>query len=495
MSFPIRPSQTKIVATLGPACESPEMIRDMILAGVDVFRLNAAHGTLDDHQRRLQTVRQAEAELRRPVAVLLDLAGPKIRVGDILGGSLECHLNDVVRIVKDSKALQPGELSTTFPPILDDLEVGNRVLLADGLIELKVIGKSAEAVECRVVQPGMVRSRQGMHVPGARLRVRAMDDADFAAAEWAARNEIDFVGLSFVRTAEDIRELREHLRNHNSEAQIIAKIEKAEALDCLAEIVSAADGVMVARGDLGVETDIARLAVAQKEIVRAAKQHRRPVIVATQMLDSMQHSPLPTRAEVTDVANAVLDGADACMLSGETAIGRFPLESVAMMHRIALAAEEYASSTSQDVARSGGRAASGGSDDSISESAALHAGCIAAELKAKLLIVATQSGKTALRISKHRFSVPTVGVSANPTALRRMALYWGIIPLPQAPASESDQLLRFVVEWGLKEKLLHAGDLVVTIHGTGFPGTTHNGILVQRVNDSNPVQDLEESRA
>lgn len=495
MSFPIRPSQTKIVATLGPACESPEMIRDMILAGVDVFRLNAAHGTLDDHQRRLQTVRQAEAELRRPVAVLLDLAGPKIRVGDILGGSLECHANDVVRIVKSSTALQPGELSTTFPPILDDLEVGNRVLLADGLIELKVIGKSPEAVECRVVQPGMVRSRQGMHVPGARLCVRAMDETDFAAAEWAARNEIDFVGLSFVRTAEDIRELREHLRNHNSEAQIIAKIEKAEALDCLAEIVSAADGVMVARGDLGVETDIARLAVAQKQIVRAAKQHRRPVIVATQMLDSMQHSPLPTRAEVTDVANAVLDGADACMLSGETAIGRFPLESVAMMHRIALAAEEYASFPRREVHRSDERKVFGGSDDSICESAALHAGWIAAELNAKLLIVATHSGKTALRISKHRFGVPTVGVSANPTALRRMALYWGIIPLPQAPAAESDQLLRFVVQWGLKEKLLHAGDLVVTIHGTGFPGTTHNGILVQRVNDSNPVQDLEESRA
>ncbi|NMC19927.1 MAG: pyruvate kinase, partial [Thermogutta sp.] len=360
----------------------------------------------------------------------------------------------------------------------------NRVLLADGLIELQVIGTSPEAVECRVVQPGVVRSRQGIHVPGAKLRVRAMDEADFAAAEWAALHGIDFVGLSFVRTAEDIGELRDHLKSRGSDAHLIAKIEKAEALDRLDEIVSAADGVMVARGDLGVETDIARLAVAQKEIVNIARRHRKPVIVATQMLDSMQNSPLPTRAEVTDVANAVLDGADACMLSGETAIGRFPLESVAMMHRIALAAEEYAGSSARDAGESSEKVVRGGNDETITESTALHAGCIAAEVDAKLLIVASHSGKTALRISKHRFHMPTVGVSANAAALRRMALYWGIIPLPQAPVAESDRLLDFVAQWGLEQQLLHAGDLIVTIHGTGLPDSRHNAILVQRVTDS-----------
>lgn len=494
MSFPIRPSQTKIVATLGPACDAPKMVHDMIRAGVDVFRLNAAHGTPDDQERRLRTVRQAEAELRRPVAVLLDLAGPKIRLGEIPGGSFECHLNDVVRFVKGATG-NPGELSTTFPPILDDLEAGNRVLLADGLVELQVIGKSTEAVECRVVQPGVVRSRQGIHVPGARLRVRAMDEADFAAADWAALHGIDFVGLSFVRTAADIAELRGRLTKHGSDAHIIAKIEKAEALDRLDEIVSAADGVMVARGDLGVETDIARLAVAQKEIVSVARRHRKPVIVATQMLDSMQNSPLPTRAEVTDVANAVLDGADACMLSGETAIGRFPLESVAMMHRIALAAEEYAGSAACDAGKSVTKSFVGGSDDAISESTALHAGCVAAELGAKLLLVATCSGKTALRISKHRFSMPTVGVSADTATLRRMALYWGIIPLPDAPTAEGDRLLEFVARWGLQQQLLRTGDLMVAIHGTGLPDTGHNGILVHRVTDSVPDESRERERS
>lgn len=488
MSFPIRPSQTKIVATLGPACDAPEMIRDMIRAGVDVFRLNAAHGTPDDQNRRLRTVRQAEAELRRPVAVLLDLAGPKIRLGEIPGGSLECHLNDVVRFVKGA-ACNPGELSTTFPPILDDLEVGNRILLADGLVELQVIGVSPDAVACRVVQPGVVRSRQGIHVPGAKLRVRAMDEADFAAAEWAAFHGVDFVGLSFVRTAADIAQLRDYLKSHGSDAHIIAKIEKAEALDRLDEIISAADGVMVARGDLGVETDIARLAVAQKEIVSVAKRHGKPVIVATQMLDSMQNSPLPTRAEVTDVANAVLDGADACMLSGETAIGRFPLESVAMMHRIALAAEEYVGSSARKAGQSIPKAVARGNEEAIAESTALHAGCIAAELDAQLLLVASQSGKTALRISKHRFSMPTVGVSANTATLRRMALYWGIIPLPGAPAAESERLLDFVSQWGLEQQLLHIGDLIVTIHGTGLPNIGHNGILVHRVTDADSKND------
>ncbi len=488
MSFPLRPSQTKIVATVGPACDSREMIRSLILAGVDVFRLNAAHGALEDHTRRLKAIRDAEAELQCSVAVLLDLAGPKIRLGEIPGGSLECHANDRVRFVKGPAASGTGELTTTFPAVLDDLEVGNRVLLADGLVELEVVEVSTEAVICRVVQPGVVRSRQGMHVPGAKLRVRILDEADLAAAAWAARHGVDFVGLSFVRTPEDVSALREHLLQHGSDAQIIAKIEKAEALDRLEEIVAAADGVMVARGDLGVETDIARLAVAQKKIIDAARRHCKPVVVATQMLDSMQHSPLPTRAEVTDVANAVLDGADACMLSGETAIGRFPLESVAMMHRIALAAEEYARSRARDGLPVP-QIVSPAREDSITEATAFHAGALATTLDAKLLIVATHSGKTALRISKYRFGMPTVGVASNPTALRRMALYWGIIPLAQAPATESHRLLPFVTRWAMRRNMIAAGDLIVSLRGTGLANDQQNAILVHRVTDTPPTDD------
>jgi len=472
----LRPSQTKIVATLGPASDSYNQICALIRAGVDVFRLNTAHGTLQEHEERLNRIRQAEREIGWPIGVLVDLAGPKIRLGDLAGGSLECAPGMTVRFIRNDKGESPSELPSTYPMLVDELDVGDRVMLADGTVSLKVIRKAADFAECEVVQPGTIRSRQGINLPGVKLRVAALTDADREVVAWAIQRDIDFLSLSFVRSPDDISELRSLVSKASIPPAIIAKIEKPEALERLEQIVAESDGVMVARGDLGVEVDIAQVPVIQKRIVQLANRLRKPVIVATQMLDSMQNSRLPTRAEVTDVANAILDGADACMLSGETAIGKHPLESVQMMHRIAMAIEATMGCPRIESAGLQCR-----QDNSVTEAAVKHAGTMAAELGAKMLITVSRSGLTTLIIAKHRFPVLTVGLSQSLPALRRMTLYWGIVPVQGAPVDDSKQLLEFAIAWARRESLVHSGDRVVFLFGTGTAPSAHNSIAVHVV--------------
>jgi len=350
-------------------------------------------------------------------------------------------------------------------------------MLADGTVALTVEEVGEDYAACTVVQPGLLRSRQGVNLPGVKLSAPALGPLDRDNAVWAAQSGVDFVGLSFVRTAEEIRQLKSLLQSHGSDAQVIAKIEKPEALDRLDEIVAAADGVMVARGDLGVEIDIARVAVVQKEIIAACHHHRKPVIIATQMLDSMQHSRIPTRAEVTDVANAILDGADACMLSGETAIGEYPRQAVEMMHRIALATEplcrERRRLPSADLDVEGG--------NRITEAIVDAAGRMAEKLDARLVAVASASGATALSLAKNRNYVPTVGVSNSLATLRRMCLYWGVIPLSGAPTGDSKALLDYITTWGRNAGLLESGDRIVLIAGTGLAVTAHNMVVVHEL--------------
>ncbi|MEN6494048.1 MAG: pyruvate kinase, partial [Thermoguttaceae bacterium] len=329
-----RPSQTKIVATVGPACDTVEALIDLIRAGVDVFRLNTAHGGRQALTERLERIREASRTLRQPVGVLVDLAGPKMRLGELPGGQLQCIQGQRLRFIRGREPATPSELTTTYAPLVDELSPGDRVMLADGTVSLVVEEKGQDHAECRVVQPGLIRSRQGVNLPGVKLSAPSMDENDRENAVWAAQNGIDFLGLSFVRTANDIVQLKSLLRAEKAETQVIAKIEKPEALEHLRTIVDAADGVMVARGDLGVEIDIARIGVVQKEIVALCNGLHKPVIIATQMLDSMQHSRLPTRAEVTDVANAVYEETDAVMLSGETSVGRYPERCMAALDRI-----------------------------------------------------------------------------------------------------------------------------------------------------------------
>jgi pyruvate kinase len=493
-------SKTKIVATIGPACESLDRLKALIIAGVDVFRLNMAHGSREEQEVRLAALRQAVEQTGHFVAVLADLAGPKIRLGELPDGHKDCHAGDTLRFIRGTVARQAQELTTTYEPLVDELAVGDRVMLADGTVSLVVEERGADYAQCRVVQPGLIRSRQGVNLPGVKLSVPALGPADRENAVWAARIGIDFIGLSFVRSADDVRQIKTLLASPHPNPlptagavpgegtlpvpflpQVIAKIEKPEALDRLDEIVAAADGVMVARGDLGVETDIAQVALVQKHIVAVCNRQRKPVIIATQMLDSMQHSSLPTRAEVTDVANAILDGADACMLSGETAIGDYPQEAVEMMHRIALATEPMLLHPSLAIDT---EATKTSAVNPITQAVVDAAGRIAEQVAAKLIVVASSSGATALALSKNRNFTPIVGVSDCEATLRRMCLYWGVFPLAGAPVGKSKELLDYVTHLGRQSGYLNPGDRIVLIIGTGLTASAHNAIVVHQLGNT-----------
>lgn len=474
-----RQSHTKIVATLGPASSSPQMLRELILAGADVFRINTAHGSREQHQRALDLVRQASQETGTVVAVLVDLAGPKIRLGELVGGQHECLGGEMIRFVRGEHSAIPSDFTASYPTLIDELGKGDRVMLADGTVALRVETVSADAASCRVVQGGLIRSRQGVNLPGVKLSVEAMSEQDRDNAVWAAKAGVDFISLSFVRQAEDIRQLKALIASTGSRAHVVAKIEKPEALENLESIVRETDAVMVARGDLGVEVDIAQLPVIQKRIIAECTRFKRPVIVATQMLDSMQRSRLPTRAEATDVATAIFDGADACMLSGETAIGLYPREAVEMMHRIALATESVVKDDARppvppDLEHDIG--------NPITTATAWQAGRLATRLKAKMIVVISASGQSALALSTSRLvNCTTIGISDSPATLRQMCLYWGVLPLPNAPADDADRALHYAIELARSAGHVHTGDRVVMLAGTGLKASKHNAIIVHEV--------------
>ncbi len=471
----VRPARTKIVATVGPASRDRGMLVQLVQAGVDVFRLNMAHGTRAEHDETLDAIRSVSQQLNQPIAVLADLAGPKIRLGELPGGAIDCVADSQLTFVRGDVAGE-NELVTNYPKLVDELRAGDRVMLADATVELVVEAAAGDAVTCRVVQPGLIRNRQGVNLPGARLSVSALGDDDRDNARWAASRDVDFVGLSFVRSADEIRELKSLLGGQDSTAHVIAKIEKPEALQRLDEIVEAADGVMVARGDLGVEIDIAEVPLAQKQIVAECIKRQRPVIIATQMLASMEHSRHPTRAEVTDVANAVLDGADACMLSGETAIGEFPREAVAMMNRIAVTTERRfrsSSETPRDQPLAGVHR--------ITEAVVYGAARIARQLDARLLVVATRSGATALAVSRQRLFTPVLALSDDEATLRRMCLYSGLTPVRGAPIDDWAALTEWVADWGAATGELQTGDYVLSVAGTNITAGVHNAVAVHQI--------------
>lgn len=472
-----RASQTKIVATVGPACATVEKLAELIEHGVDVFRINTAHGEQEQHQRYLDLVRQAERVSNHPVAILIDLGGPKMRLGQLPGGQLTCNKGDQLRFVRGEAAHNPGELACTYATLVDELQVGDRIMLADGLVALRVVEVTGDYAACEVLQGGTVRDRQGVNLPGVKLTVPVLNDRDRTIALWGARAGADYISLSFVRRAEDVEELQQLLGAADVAVPVIAKIEKPEALATLEAIVAAADGVMVARGDLGVEVDIAEVAAIQKRIVSVCRRQRKPVIIATQMLDSMHHSRLPTRAEATDVANAILDGADACMLSGETAIGEYPAEAVAMMHRIALATEPLY--TEVDRHRQVSLHTPGVTQ--ITDATARATVRLAETLGARLIVVSTITGRAALAVSQNRSAIPTIGVSGLPHVLRKLCLYRGVVPIPQAPVDHPQALLNFIVREGKQHGRLFPGDRIVLLSWTGSGASRHNQITVHEV--------------
>jgi pyruvate kinase len=473
--FQQRP-RTKIVATVGPASRSPAMIRDLIRAGVSVFRLNTAHGTREDRKLILDEIRKASVELNFPVGVLVDLAGPKIRLGTLFQDPMEFNNDDEVKFIRGESSTATHELTSNYAPLIDELKVGDAVMLADGTVSMTVVAKQTDHVVCRVGQAGMIRSRQGINLPGTNLSVPSLTEEDVLNAIWSADNHADFVSLSFVRSAADIQKLRKLLREKNSNAIVIAKIEKKEALDQLEAIIEETDGVMVARGDLGVEIDVAETPVAQKRIVEACRMLQKPVIVATQMLESMHHNRRPTRAEVTDVANAVLDGADACMLSGETAIGEYPRETVEMMNRILHSTEQLLASRPPVH-----------SDHSVADvhpvTAAVVFGSakIAERLNAKLVVCATRTSGTVRIRSKQRDRIPTLGVSDSATILRRMCLLWGVTPISGAPVHDGPQLRKFIEDWAVPRGIVSTGDRIVFVTGANFYPLAHNLLVIHEV--------------
>jgi pyruvate kinase len=463
--------RAKIVCTVGPASQTPEMLESLLASGMDVARLNFSHGSHEQHAATIDALRQASLKVRKAVGILGDLQGPKIRTGKLENGEAELKEGAELQITTDESVLGNAQLvSTTYQHLPGDVNPGDRILLDDGLLELTVKATDKRSlVVTEVVHGGTLRNNKGINLPGVMLRAEALTPKDREDLLFGLKAGVDYVALSFVRQPSDLDQARELMAQAGRTLPIIAKLEKPEALARLDAILDRTDGVMVARGDLGVEIPPEEVPAIQKDIVRRANQKGRPVIVATQMLNSMIDHPRPTRAEASDVANAVFDGADALMLSGETASGKYPLDSLRMMDRIILAAESAArASTSGLRFAPEGLVTPAGYPEVIAASAcqaALDAG-------ASLIAAFTLSGTTARLLSHFRPRVPVVAFSPNQEVRRRLALLWGVVPRVLEPIQETEAMVRRVEEELLSRGLAQRGEKVVIVYGApvGQPG-------------------------
>ena len=457
--------RTKIVATLGPASESRERLRALIEAGVDAVRFNLSHGTHAGHSQRAWLVREIAAEVGRPIALIADLQGPKLRIGE-LEEPVVLRTGDEIMVCAEELA-SDGELPIAPAVIGDVLEPGHEVLIDDGLVRLRVADVEGGRATCAVVVGGLVSSHKGVNLPGVPVPIPSLTRKDVADLEWAVATGVDFVALSFVRSPADVRDLRALLEQAGSRAHVIAKIEKSEAVDVLDDVLAEADAVMVARGDLGVEIGPALVPLVQKRIILKALERGKPVITATQMLETMVHSPEPTRAEASDVANAILDGTSAVMLSGETAVGEYPVEAVAYMDRIALAVEP-----SLDYRHELPEAHE---NPTIGQAMSNAAFDLAEALQSKAILVPTFTGRTANAVARLRPRRPIVALTHVDWAMRQLALEWGVTPLMISETSDVEELWRLAVEAAREAGIVESGDGVVITAGTAvnIPGTTN----------------------
>jgi len=457
--------RTKIVATLGPASESPEQLRALVAAGMDAARLNLSHGTHADHAERARRVREVEAEVGRSIALIGDLQGPKLRIGELAEPVILTRGEQVTICAEESAT--DGELPVAPAVIGDVLKAGHDVLIDDGLVRLRVDSVDQGRASCAVVVGGRITSHKGVNLPGVPLPIPSLTRKDISDLEFALELGVDFVALSFVRSAADIRDLRALIEQAGSRAHIIAKIEKSEAVDVLDDVLTETDAVMVARGDLGVEIGPALVPLLQKRIIAKALERGKPVITATQMLETMVHSAEPTRAEASDVANAILDGTSALMLSGETAVGEYPVEAVAYMDRIARAIEP-SMGYRHEIPEADQNPTIGG--------AMSNAACdIAEALRAAAILVPTFSGQTASAVARLRPRRPIVALTHMDWAVRQLALEWGVTPLliPQQP--DLEKLWDASIQAARDAGFLEPGDRVVITAGTAvnIPGSTN----------------------
>ena len=471
--------RTKIVATLGPASDSPERIVQLIEAGVNVFRLNFSHGDRETHKRNIGLIRQESDRLGYPIGVLQDLQGPKIRIGVFKGDKITLEEGNPFELTCDDDS--PGDqtrVGVTYRNLFGDVKIGDALLLDDGRLALEVTGFAGATIQTRVTLGGELSNNKGINIPGADLSIPALTDKDVEDLLFGAELDVDWVAMSFVRSRDDLLLARHYLARAGSQAKLMAKIEKPSAVSRFAEILREVDGVMVARGDLGVEMPPERVPLIQKQLIRDCAEAGKPVITATQMLESMVHNPTPTRAEASDVANAIYDGTDAVMLSAETAVGAYPVEAVKIMDRIARSVEL------DERYRQAMREHHPKPLDTTADAVSLGAVEMAYNLNADLIVTFTASGTTALRVSRYRPSAPVLAITPGGRAYRQMSVSWGLVPYLSDDVHSTDEMVSQAINAINDIDLGEAGGRFVITAGVpfGMRGTT-NLIRVERIRE------------
>lgn len=464
--------KTKIVCTIGPASESVEKLSQLLTSGMNVARLNFSHGDFEEHGARIRNIREAAAQTGKTAAILLDTKGPEIRTHNMANGAIELKAGDNIIVSMTEVEGTTEKFSVTYPGLIEDVHVGSKILLDDGLIGLEVlkVDHAANEIHTKILNSGTLKNKKGCNVPGVSVNLPGITEKDKQDILFGIEQGVDFVAASFVRRAKDVLEIRQLLEENNAaHIQIIPKIENQEGVDNIDEILEVSDGLMVARGDLGVEIPAEEVPLVQKMLIKKCNAFGKPVITATQMLDSMQRNPRPTRAEASDVANAIFDGTDAIMLSGETAAGQYPVEAVQTMHNIALRAEQALEH--KEILSNRSKNTEHNVTDAICQSVA-HT---ALNLDVKSIITPTESGHTARMISKYRPKASIVAVTANEEVCRRLSLVWGVYPQLGRVAQTTDEMVEIAIEEGLNSGIVEHGDLVVITAGVpvGEAGTTN----------------------
>ncbi|WP_313756019.1 pyruvate kinase [Tissierella sp.] len=463
--------KTKIVCTIGPASESQDILRELFLNGLNVCRLNFSHGSHEEHKRRIDNIKKVREEFNMPIGIMLDTKGPEIRLGDFKDGTIEIEEGDILTLTTRDILGDKSIVSISYDGLPNDVEKGSRILIDDGLVEFRVLDIIDNTdINCIALNNGTLKNHKGVNVPNVKINLPSITKKDVDDILFGIENDIDFIAASFVRKASDVLEIRKILEENNGNViEIISKIENQEGVDNIDEILAASDGIMVARGDLGVEIQTEEIPIVQKELIKKSNLVGKPVITATQMLDSMMRNPRPTRAEVTDVANAILDGSSAIMLSGETAAGKYPIESVKTMYNIAIRTEEslnYSEILSSKVAIT-----------EVSTTNAIgKATCTTAmDLEASAIITATSSGYTSKAISKFRPKSPIIAATTTESVMRRLSLVWGVYPVLSPYSNSTDDVIEFSIQSAVNENYVKEGDLVVITAGipVGTSGSTN----------------------
>lgn len=472
--------KTKIVCTIGPATDSPKMITELIKAGMNVARLNLSHGSSEEHLSRIKLIRQCAEECGANVGILLDIKGPKIRLGELEPDRFELESGQEIVLTTEYCVGTSSKIFVNYPYLVEDVHPGDTIYIDDGLVELAVVSKTGKQVICKVVVGGLIGSRKGVTLPGVDVKLPPLTEDDIRNIKFGVENGVDFIAASFVRNADNVKAVKELIHSYGGDVPVIAKIENGEGIRNIDSIIAAADGIMVARGDMGVEIPPEEVPLAQKMIIEKCNDHGKPVITATQMLDSMIRNPRATRAEITDVANAILDGTDAVMLSGETAVGKYPVKAVSLMSRIAIRIEESMDYQARlELRRRNQR-------QNIADAISLATCQTAHDLGARAIICSTQSGATARTIAKYRPEALIIAVCPNQSIVNRLMLTWGVNPIAAKKPGSLEELIDLAVSAAKQRGMVKDGDIVAISAGvkTGTPGST-NLLQVQKIGADN----------